>query len=107
MRKYFFILAYCSYFVVTGFSQDIDRIVQRKVDSLKKLLPSAKGIERVDMLNNISRGLLWIWEGNDQYFYDAMIFSDEALTVAKKLNYKRGMGYAYINLFYREAHQAN
>ncbi len=107
MRKYIFTLALCSHFVVIGFSQYTDQIAQKKIDSLKKLLPSAKGIVRVDLLNSISSGLLWIWESNDQYLNDALNFSDEALKLAKKLNYKRGISYAYIHLFFREAHQVD
>jgi tetratricopeptide (TPR) repeat protein len=107
MRKYFFTLIFISILVATCSSQYIDQIILRKVDSLKKSLPSAKGAVRVDMLNSVSQGLLWVWEDNDQYMYDAMNFSDEALTLATKLNYKRGIGYSLINLFHREAHQAN
>src|SRR5688572_16704446 len=107
MRKYLFTLALCTNFVVNGYSQFIDQIILRKVDSLKKLLSSAKGTARVDMLNSISQGLLWVWEGNDQYMQDAMNFSDEALMLATKLKYKRGIGYSSISLYSREAHQAD
>src|SRR5688572_25067734 len=107
MRKYLFTLILSTILVATCSSQYIDQIILRKVDSLKKMLPAAKGTARVDMLNSISQGLLWIWEDNDQYMYDALNFSDEALMLAKKLKYKRGTGYSFINLFYREAHQAD
>ena len=85
----------------------MDQFALRKIDSLKKLLPSAKGTARVDMLNNISQGLLWIWESNDQYMYEALKYSDEALKLAKDLKYKRGIGYAMVNLFWREAHKVD
>jgi tetratricopeptide (TPR) repeat protein len=107
MRKYLFTLALCTHLVVIGYSQFIDQIILRKVDSLKKLLPYSKGTARVDMLNSISQGLLWVWESNDQYMHDAHNFSDEALMLATKLKYKRGIGYSLINLYSREAHQAD
>ena len=107
MRKYLFTLAFCTHIVVIGYSQYIDQIILRKVDSLKKLLPSAKGTARVDMLNSISQGLLWVWEDNEQYMHDALNYSDEALMLATKLKYKRGIGYSFINLDSREGHQAD
>jgi hypothetical protein len=107
MRKYLFTLILSTFIAATCSSQYIDKIILRKVDSLKKLLPSAKGTARIDILNSISQGLLWVWEDNEQYFHDAMAYSDEALTLATKLKYKRGIGYAYINLDSREGHQAD
>ena len=107
MRKKLFTLILSTILVATCSSQFIDQIILRKVDSLKKLLPAAKGTARVDMLNNISQGLLWVWEGNDQYMLDAMNYSDEALMLATKLKYKRGIGYAIINLFWRENSQVD
>ena len=107
MRKKLFTLILSTILAVTCSSQFIDQIILRKVDSLKKLLPSANGTARVDMLNSISQGLLWVWEVNDQYLQDAMNLSDEALMLATKLKYKRGIGYSTISLFFREAIQAD
>ena len=94
MRKHLFTMILSTVLVTTCSSQYLDKIILRKVDSLKKLLPSAKGTVRVDMLNSISQGLLWVWESNDQYMYDALNFSDEALKLATKLKYKRGIAYS-------------
>jgi tetratricopeptide (TPR) repeat protein len=107
MRKYLFILTICLHFVFISFSQIMDQFALRKIDSLKKILPSAKGTARVDMLNNISQGLLWIWESNDQYMHEAHKYSDEALKLAKGLKYKRGIGYALVNLFWRETQKVD
>jgi tetratricopeptide (TPR) repeat protein len=107
MKKYLFILGLFSLVTSKSFSQDIDQIAQRKVDSLKKLLPTVKQVARVDALNSIAQGLLWIYEDNDQLLFDALKYSDESLKLATKLNYKRGIGYALTNLFMREANQAD
>jgi tetratricopeptide (TPR) repeat protein len=107
MRKYILTLILSTILGATCSSQFIDQIILRKVDSLKKLLPSAKGIARVDMLNSISQGLLWVWEANEQYMHDAHNFSDEALMLATKLKYKRGIGYSSLSLHSRETYQAD
>lgn len=89
--------------MVTCSSQDIDQIIQRKVDSLQEILPGTKGTPRVDMLNSIAQGLLWIYEDDDHFLHDALRYSEEAMQLAKKLNYKRGMGYSLVTLFFKEA----
>jgi hypothetical protein len=106
MRKHLLTLVVSTMFVSVCSSQYIDRIILRKVDSLKKILPSSKGTARVDILNSMSQGLLWVWEENKDYQLEALKFSDEALMLATKLKYKRGMGYAYVNLYTRESIQA-
>ncbi|HUS00662.1 MAG TPA: hypothetical protein VMY77_02990, partial [Chitinophagaceae bacterium] len=108
MRKIYLFITLFIFFQLTSFSQiDLDDAVQRKVDSIKNLLPSAKGKTRIDMLNSIARGLLFIWESDDQFLHDAVKYSDEALKLAMKLNYKRGMAYSMLNLFYKEGHLAD
>jgi hypothetical protein len=85
MRKYILFTTLLVAFFQPTFSQDIDKSARRKVDSLKSLLPAAKGIQRVDVLNSIAHGLLWIWEDDDRLLYDALKYSDEALNLATKL----------------------
>ncbi len=107
MRKFILFTVMLVAYILPSFSQEIDVKVQRKVDSLKRLLHATNGTQKVDILNSIAQGLLWIWESDDRFLYDALKYSDEALQLATKLKYKRGVGYALVNLFYREAHQAD
>lgn len=107
MKKNLLTLLLLPILALTSYAQNIDLIAQRKVDSLKKLLPSTEGLQRVDLLNSIAQGLIYIWESDHQLFHEAMKYSDESMTLAKKLNYKRGIGYSWANLFFREANQVD
>ncbi|MFI5132765.1 MAG: histidine kinase, partial [Chitinophagales bacterium] len=103
MRKYLLTLALSSFLAATCSSQYTDQIFLQKIDSIKKLLPSAKGTTRVDMLNDIALGLLWVYEDDDHLLIDALKYAEEAMQQAKKLDYKRGMGYSLVALFFKEA----
>jgi len=103
MRKHFFTLALSSLLVVTCSSQYSDQVFLQKIDSLKRLTPSAKGTARVDMLNDIARGLLWVYEDDEHLLNDALKYAEDAQQQAKKLNYKRGLGYSLVTLFFKEA----
>ena len=102
MRKYIITLLFGSIIVGTCSSQYSDQVFLQKIDSLKKLLPSAKSSARVDMLNDIARGLLWVYEDDERLLVDALKYADEAMQQAKKLNYKRGMGYSLVTSFFNK-----
>jgi len=99
MRKYILITTLLVAFFQPAFSQDITRIVQHKVDSLKKLLKTAKGNTRIDLLNDIAYGYYWIWDDDNTPPLDsACAYTTKAFNEATKNKYKRGLGYAYLNL---------
>ncbi len=76
-----------------------DMIFARKlVDSLKNDLKSVKGPERVDCLNMLSACYYWIWDDNDKHLDSACLYANEAYNVAKKINYKRGLGYGLLHM---------
>jgi tetratricopeptide (TPR) repeat protein len=74
-----------------------DMVIARKmVDSLKNELKNAEGTERVDCLNMLSDCYLWIWDDNDKHLDSACLYANQAYSEAKKLNYKRGLGYGLL-----------
>ena len=100
MRKYILTAFLLGSIYLSSFSQNtVNDIIQRKVDSLEKLLPGTKGNERVDCLNKIAHGLLWLWDEDDPELYNkACSYTTQSYNEAKKIGYKRGIGYAYLRM---------
>src|SRR6266487_4410064 len=77
------------FFYVVCFAQ------REKIDSLKKILLTAKGIERVNCLNTLSA-----------YNYNqpdtALLYASQAFHEAESLHYVQGMGDAMFNEGKRE-----
>lgn len=65
---------------------------KEKIDSLKKVLSGLQVSARIDCLNAISDA--YICHAADS----AEIFSSKVLEEAEKLNYKKGMAAAWLNL---------
>lgn len=108
MKKYFIAISLLLLFNTLPFAQisNVDRIVQRKVDSLEDRLTTVKGNTRVDYLNNIAHGFYWLWD-DDTYLLDsACKYANLAFNEAKRLKYKRGLGYAYLQMQHCEAGRA-
>lgn len=84
MRYLSFILFLLAF--VSGFAQD------SKLDSLSKLLPKVENENRVDVLAALSL------EYNADNKDSVKKYSDEALELARKLNYKKGEGMALYSL---------
>ncbi|HSU27857.1 MAG TPA: sensor histidine kinase [Chitinophagaceae bacterium] len=62
-------------------------------------MKTAKGNARVDCLNSIAQGVYWIFDEDTPYLLDtACSYTTQAFNEAKKLGYKRGLGYAYANM---------
>jgi len=71
---------------------------RKLVDSLKKDLKNVKGSERVDCFNMLSSCYFWIWDDNDKHLDSACLYANEAYNEAKKINYKRGLGYGLLQM---------
>ena len=100
MRKY--VLMTILLFVAGAkfsFSQIGDKKPKAEVDSLLRILPSLKGIARVDALNMISDRYHSYGFPSLQAEVDAETpLNDEAYALAKKLGYKKGIAYALLNM---------
>jgi hypothetical protein len=66
-------------------------LYHQKIDSLLLRLKVTKGTEKVDVLNGLSLYLA------PRYFDSSLNYAGEALQMAKKLNYKKGIGIATFN----------
>ena len=101
MRKYLLIVGSIFIFCSTSFSQTQYEINYRlKSDSLKKVLSSLKGADRADCLNNLSSIYVSDLLGTDyqKEIDTATMYAIQAFSEAKKIRYKRGLGYAYLRL---------
>ncbi len=71
------------------------------IDSLRQILPYQQGEERVNTLNRMAVML----------FYDdtpgSMVYAEEAMDLAQKLNFEKGIADAYRNRGYIFQHQGN
>ena len=103
MRK--FSLAACLIFAISfvSFAQSsVEADLQRSIKDLKKMLPSTKAQAKVDLLNTII-DMYQLWDDDDQMQVDsASPFAIQAYNEAKRINYKRGKGYATLKLAYFE-----
>lgn len=72
-----------------------------EIDSLEQILPSLRGIEKIDMLNNLSRLCA------RDYRQKSVEFSFEALELSKKINYRRGEADALIGLSTADYHSSD
>jgi tetratricopeptide (TPR) repeat protein len=95
------IIALSILFTSVAFAQHPAR---EKIDSLKTLLPSTKGISRIDCLNALSA----------QYWWPTYVFPDsisvlaiEALNEALKINYPFGIAESTMNLGVGEIYRKN
>ncbi|MBN8787384.1 MAG: histidine kinase [Terrimonas sp.] len=79
------------------------------LDNLKNILPSLKGTERVDCLNELGSELSDRYWSKSKYQQtdSAFLFTMKALEEAKQLQYIKGTGRAYQNLGYIEEEHGN
>ena len=76
--------------------------LKESINDLTVKLPSTSGKAKVDLLNTIV-DLYQIWDDDNQMQVDqACPFATQAFNEAKKINYKRGLGYAILKLAYCE-----
>jgi len=73
-------------------------MVRQKVDSLKKVLANAKGDAKIDCLNVLAADYFWLDDGLDELYDTGYIFAKQAYNETKTSNYKRGVGYACLQM---------
>ena len=105
MKKYFFVTALFSSFISFGFCQNFgtDKSDSIRYNNMQKALLSAKGKEKVDLLNSISEMSEMIGAGWDTVLmhrkYDTIKrYGNEALELANKIGYKDGIAMALVNI---------
>jgi len=109
MKKYLLTTCLLVSFYLPSFSQTEKQIdvLEKKMDSLKKIVPSLEGISKVDGLNRIV-DIYQILDDEDQMQVDsATPYAKQSLNEAKRIGYKRGLGYAYLKMSYCEILKAD
>ena len=91
MRQIFISFAHMAMCLVSPAQQ------REKIDSLKKVLQAAKGIQRIDCLNSLGKEYLFSSPGTQ--FYDekrdsSSLFSNQAYREAEDMHYVQGMAEA-------------
>jgi tetratricopeptide (TPR) repeat protein len=71
------------------------------VDSLLKVLPAQQGIERVQTLNRLSISLSFVDAEKSTHF------ADQAMMMAKRINYNEGIAAAYSNYGFIQFYEGN
>ena len=94
MRKLLCIALFLLTATTAAFSQQY--VAQLKEDSMKKVLKTARDTQRVNTLNLLARNYLYMdQDGSKQKVVKEL--TEEAYTLAQKLNYHRGIGNALLN----------
>jgi two-component system, NarL family, sensor histidine kinase UhpB len=97
-KKFLLIILFAA-FCQLSFAQER----KREIDSLMNILETAaKDTNKVKILNNLSR----IFVETKQYTASRK-YADEAMVLAEKLNYKRGIAFAYYNIGLNYEYQGN
>lgn len=87
MPRFSLLLLFCSGLLYTGvFAQK-----QRTIDSLILAIKSTKDTALVDVYNELS------YEYKKIDIEKTLLYADTAITKSKKINYTRGLGFAYAN----------
>jgi len=94
MRKIFVNLLFALSCSLAALSQEY--VALANIDSLKKILLVAKDTQRINTLNLLSMRVIFGGPSKD-YLEIAESFSQEALTLSKKINYRGGIGGAMLN----------
>ena len=103
MRKYLIIISLITTVHASLFSQDsIEVVLQAKMDSLKKIVKGKIGTEKVDDLNRIVDLYEILDEDNQMQVDSATPYARQAISEAKRIGYKRGLGYANLKMSYCE-----
>ncbi|MFI5407106.1 MAG: hypothetical protein ACHQ1D_11430, partial [Nitrososphaerales archaeon] len=104
MRKIFATSVLITLGFLASYSQPrMEVLINIRADSLRKILPSKKGIERIDCLNALAFGILKMWYDETPYMGNSLFdtvfaYSTQAHNESKKIKYKRGLGYATLRL---------
>lgn len=95
MQKAFLILILFVVFGSNGLSQE--NAYMMNTDSLKKILSITKGMQRINTLNLLAKSIYYRQEGKG-FLDSAKPYANEALDIAKKNDYKKGIGNALLTL---------
>lgn len=94
MRKYFLILLFSLVYSLAGRSQQY--VAMLNIDSLKDVLLVAKDTQRINTLTLLSKRILF-GAPEKGYLEESGNYAAEALTLAKKAGYVKGLGNAMLN----------
>jgi tetratricopeptide (TPR) repeat protein len=102
MRIYLLIIAILTFFQ-TSFSQTVEKNINRyEIDSLKKILPLLHDSDRVDCLNTLAYKYSYSyydWDWDPNLLLDSCgPIAIEANELARKIRYKKGLGYSYLRM---------
>jgi hypothetical protein len=102
MRKYLLIIIILTFFQ-TSFSQTDEKNIHRyEIDSLKKILPLLHDSDRVDCLNTLAYKYsyrYYDWDLDPKLLLDSCgPVAIEANELARKIRYKKGLGYSYLRM---------
>ncbi len=109
MRNKLIITGLLISFYLSSFSQTEKQIavLEQKMDSLKRIVPGLKGTAKVDGLNSIV-DIYQILDDEDQMQVDsATPYAKLSIIEAKRIGYKKGLGYAYLKMSYCEILKAD
>jgi len=93
-----FLFICCS---IIGYSQKYINLKTYNVDSLLLILPDKVGEERVNTLNNLAVSLFFVDSDESTHY------AEEAMSLAKELDYQEGIAAAYRNFGYINFYQGN
>src|SRR5687768_10233670 len=76
------------------------KLNDQKIDSMKKVLSTLKGKERVDCLNILAEDYFWRYVGYNwkQMVDSSWLIAVQANSEAKRINYKKGLGYSFMRM---------
>jgi len=105
MRKNILTVLVCVFTCPYLFSQigiSRQRELQRKQDSLKAIVSNLNGIAKVDALNKIVDIYQYLDDDNQMQVDSATPYAVQSTIEAKKIGYRRGLGYSYLKQAYCE-----
>ncbi|HUR65757.1 MAG TPA: histidine kinase [Chitinophagaceae bacterium] len=108
MRKIFLFLSFLVILGQTVCAQSVKKetTIRHDIDSLKKLLPGLRLSARVDCMNTLAHKYSWLPETDKQKIDSFIYYCIEANKEAKRIDYKKGLGYSYLGLANIEATKA-
>lgn len=108
MRKYFVLTGLVTFFYMASFSQaPMEVVLQQKMDSIKRIVSNLIGIPKVDALNRILDLYQILDDDNQMQVDSATPYARQAIDEAKRIGYKRGLGYANLKFIYCEILRAD
>jgi len=101
MINRFFLFTVITILCSTGLSQKFLYFPTWNIDSLLEILPGQTGVERINSLNKLSTSLSYINQDS------SMMYTDEAMDIAKEIGYSEGIARAFLNNGYNNLFLGN